>query len=594
MYSNKENVNLLTALLVAHDIRHAVVCPGSRNAPIVHNLNECPAIKCYPVTDERSAGFYAIGMMQALDEPVVVCVTSGTALLNLMPAVAEAWYQHLPLIVVSADRPPQWIDQLDGQTLPQPGALAPFIRRTVSLPENSQWYCQRLVNEALLDATADDRRPVHINVPITEPLFIFDVPELPRVRRIIRTSPTRDYDCLHTELIDGLRSAQRPMIVFGQTNPHDFEGNDVDFLFSHVIVLHESLSTFPNVSHFDEVLYNEEQKAKSEEQGMGSEERLLPPDFIIYVGGTIVSKRLRHFLRRATEAQTWRISQSGDVEDTFQNLHGLIVGDPESVLQSLSHKISHCKLPSMNYRRQWLAALTEAGRHAEDYQPEYSQMAAVKLFEEKISALNPQQSPFAVHYANSTAIRLANIYASHHVWCNRGVNGIEGSLSAAAGFSVAVTTHHPSPATHHPSPITYHPSPTTTFCIIGDLSFFYDQNALWNQNLQHSASNGAMHGHLRILLLNNGCGGIFHHLSGLEQSTARDGLVAGAHNTNAEGICRQNNVTYLKAENMEQLQQQMSTFFSIASDGPVLLEVFTDATEDTRIFKDYYKSGQMS
>ena len=103
-----------------------------------------------------------------------------------------------------------------------------------------------------------------------------------------------------------------------------------------------------------------------------------------------------------------------------------------------------------------------------------------------------------------------------------------------------------------------------------------------------------MHGHLRILLLNNGCGGIFHHLSGLEQSTARDGLVAGAHNTNAEGICRQNNVTYLKAENMEQLQQQMSTFFSIASDGPVLLEVFTDATEDTRIFKDYYKSGQMS
>ena len=109
MYSNKQNVNQLTALLVAHGIHHAVVCPGSRNAPIVHNLNECPDITCYPVTDERSAGFYALGMMQALDEPVVVCVTSGTALLNLAPAVAEAWYQHQPLIVISADRPAEWI-----------------------------------------------------------------------------------------------------------------------------------------------------------------------------------------------------------------------------------------------------------------------------------------------------------------------------------------------------------------------------------------------------------------------------------------------------------------------------------------------------
>ena len=132
MYSNKQNVNILTALLISHGVRHAIVCPGSRNAPIVHNLNECPDIQCYPVTDERSAGFYALGMAQALNAPVAVCVTSGTALLNLMPAVAEAYYQHQPLIVISADRPQEWIDQLDGQTLPQPGALGRFVRKTVS------------------------------------------------------------------------------------------------------------------------------------------------------------------------------------------------------------------------------------------------------------------------------------------------------------------------------------------------------------------------------------------------------------------------------------------------------------------------------
>lgn len=552
MYSNKQNVNQLTALLVAHGVRHAVVCPGSRNAPIVHNLNEHPDITCYPVTDERSAGFYALGMMQALDEPVVVCVTSGTALLNLAPAVAEAYYQHQPLIVVSGDRPPQWIDQLDSQTLPQPDALGRFVRRAVSLPEADEWYCNRLINEALLDALADDARPVHINVPITEPLFTFDVPELPVVRRIVRTRPTSDYDCLPPGLVEGLAEARRPMVVFGQTNPHHFEGCDVDFLFSHVIVLHEALSKFPSVSHFDEVLYREERKAKGEDG-------ILPPDFIIYVGDTVVSKRLRRFLRLATDAVTWRISHSGDVEDTFQNLRGIVVGDAEFVLQSLSHKLSHCQLRGTAYRRQWLMALTSAAQCATAYQPAYSQMAAVKYFEQQL--LITHNSPFTVHYANSTAIRLANIFARHHVWCNRGVNGIEGSLSTAAGFSCVVDEQ-------------------KVFCVIGDLSFFYDQNALWNQNIR---------GNFRILLLNNGKGGIFNMLPGLDQSPARDRFIAAAHTTSAEGFCRQNGVVYLKAENMEELQQGIDTLFNIKADRPVLLEVVTAAADDERIFRAYYE-----
>ena len=547
MYSNKQHINQLTALLVAHGIRHAVVCPGSRNAPIVHNFNACPDITCHPVTDERSAGFYALGMAQALHEPVVVCVTSGTALLNVMPAVAEAWYQHQPLVVVSADRPQAWIDQLDGQTLPQPDALGRFVRRAVSLPEDDAWHCNRLINEALLDAVADDARPVHINVPISEPLFTFDQPQLPAVRQIIRTSPIRDYECLHHELLDGLVAAKRPMIVFGQANPHNFEGTGVDFLFSHVIVLHEALSPFPSISHFDEVLH------------AGGIET---PDFIIHVGDTIVSKRLRHFLRRATDAVTWRLTPSGDVEDTFQNLRGIVVGDPEFILQSLNYKLSRSKFNGMAYRRQWLHALGQASSHAESYQPAYSQMAAVRYFEQQFTARYTDTSSAAVHYANSTAIRLANIYACHHVWCNRGVNGIEGSLSTAAGFSVVTAGR--------------------VFCVIGDLSFFYDQNALWNQNLR---------GNLRILLLNNGKGGIFNMLHGLEQSPARDNYVAASHQTTAEGICRQNDVYYQQATTMEQMQQAIDLLLTENFSRPMLVEVVTDAAEDERIFKDYYANA---
>ena len=575
MYSNKENVNILTALLVAHGIKHAVVCPGSRNAPIVHNLNECPDITCYPVTDERSAGFFALGIAQATDEPVVVCVTSGTALLNLAPAVAEAHYQHQSLIVVSADRPAEWIGQLDGQTLSQPGALAPWVCKTVNLPEVSSgelstlssqfsvlhsklpkaWYCNRLVNEALIEATSDRHPCVHINVPISEPLFDFSVAQLPEERVIRRYSPAVDYDCLPQPFIDDFLQARRPLIVFGQLSPRRFRYEGVDQLFSHVIVLREALAPFTSVSHFDSVL----------ERGMVSGDGcLLPPDFILYVGDAIVSKRLKHFLRQATDARCWRISLTGDVEDTFQNLRGIVVGDAEFVLQSLNNKMDKykCAHPAerVNFRRQWLRLLKETKEQAEAEQLPWGEAAAVQLFEQQLnvmftphpSPLTLHQTPFAVHYANSTPIRLANRYAhGHPVWCNRGVNGIEGTLSTAAGFSVALAS-----LTNHFSPF--------TFCVIGDLSFFYDQNALWNQNIG---------GNLRILLLNNGHGAIFDQLPGLSESPVSHTFVAGQHQATAEGICRQNHVEYMKATNMDELHQGIDRLLREDSSRPVLLEV---------------------
>ena len=217
MYSNKENINLLTSLLVAKGITDAVVCPGSRNAPIVHNLNEAEQITCHPVTDERSAGFYAVGLAQATWRPVVVCVTSGSALLNVAPAVAEAFYQHVPLIVVSADRPQQWIGQLDGQTLPQQGAFGPMVRRSVQLPEphdeEERWLCARLINEALHLATCKGCAPVHINVPVTEPLFLFDEEKLPE------TTPFKAHTLPTTFNVDTFKTfaqAKRPMVVLGQ------------------------------------------------------------------------------------------------------------------------------------------------------------------------------------------------------------------------------------------------------------------------------------------------------------------------------------------------------------------------------------------
>ena len=544
-YCQKENVNQLTALLVAHGISHAVVCPGSRNAPIVHNLNECPDIKCYPVTDERSAGFFALGIAQAVDEPVVVCVTSGSALLNVAPAVAEAHYQHQSLVVVSADRPQAWIDQLDGQTLRQPGALSPWTARSVSLPEpaddTSRWYCNRLINEALLDAWQEHRPCVHINVPISEPLFQFTQPELPRERVIRRFAPAVSYDCLPTALVDGFVQAERPMLVVGQMSPHRLTHDVGDQLFNHVIVMHEALSPYTSISLFDRVLAGDEVPE--------------PPDFILYVGGELVSKRLKHYLRQAREAQVWRVSETGQVEDTFQNLTGIVVGDAEAVMHAMGDKLPHRKVRGMNYRRQWLHLLREAQQRLADSQPATLEEMAVSTLERQLlpafrTFSNHESLPSAtvhppvVHYANSTAVRLANVYAAHHVWCNRGVNGIEGSLSTAAGHSLVVKE--------------------LVVCVIGDLSFFYDQNALWQQQIG---------GNLRILLLNNGGGAIFQGLPGLARSAAFPSLVAGSHSTSAEGICRQCQIEYQRVSAPEQIAGAVSWLTTPATQRPRLLEV---------------------
>ncbi len=554
MYSNKENVNILTSLLVAHRVRHAVVCPGSRNAPIVHNLNECPDVECHAVTDERSAGFYALGMALALESPVAVCVTSGTALLNLAPAVAEACYRHVPLVVISADRPQRWIDQLDGQTLPQPDALGCFVRSSVSLPEiadgssdaeEQRWHCNRLVNEALLDMRFRDPAPVHINVPISEPLFCFSVEALPQERKIVRRFSYGDDFGVEEVMVRSFLNARKPMIVIGQTRSdfvYDEDWREVmTTLSEHFVVLAERLCNYStDTVHFDEVLFR-----------VGDDARY-QPDAVVYVGDTLVSKRLKQFLRKTEGLNVYRLSADGSVKDTFLHLAEITVCHPEHALAMIA-SLAEQSAADPSFRAVWKQSLGLADAHAGEYEAPYSQMAAVKCFERYFNG-------GFVHYANSSAIRLANIYSGHFVYCNRGVNGIEGSLSTAAGFSAVKAER--------------------VYCVIGDLSFFYDQNALWNQNLR---------GNLRILLLNNGKGGIFNMLRGLEQSPARDRMVAGQHHTTAEGICMQNNVDYLKASNMDEMEQGIRTLVQAESTRPMLLEVFTDAEQDEQTLRRYYR-----
>lgn len=564
MFSDKRNINILTSLLIAHGVKRAVVCPGSRNAPIVNNLNECDRISCYPVTDERSAGFYALGMSLADNSPVAVCVTSGTALLNLAPAVAEASYRHHGLIVISADRPKEWIEQLDGQTLPQVNAFGRLVGKCVTLPEPSTddecWYCNRLVNEALISVKSNGRMSVHINVPISEPLFNFPEKTLPKERVIQSVTSVIDADTFRQIVLYRLSVSERPVVVAGQLNNWSLEvDRKLKALSSRVVLLAEPLSS-GDASLFDLALL------------AVAEDKRFKPDFILYVGDTLVSKRLKIFLRGVEDVETWAVSSDGEIHDTFKHLAGVVCGETSKAVDILyanivkdeNNETSKFNTSSAykGYVDLWNGVLKSVRNKVDEYLPEYSQMAAVREFE--LSLINVEYK-FQVHYANSTSVRLANIYSRHHVWCNRGVNGIEGSLSTAAGHSVVTDD--------------------MVFCVIGDLSFFYDQNALWNTSLK---------GNLRVILLNNGCGGIFYGLKGLKDSGACDRLVAAQHNTSAKGICVQNDVDYFSAHNTDELSAGLAKIMKPETSRPMLLEVFTDKDTDelvmNRLIRNIIKS----
>ena len=552
MYSDKKSILQLAALLKAHGVQKIVLCPGSRNAAIVHTFANIENFTCYSITDERSAGFFAIGLSLQGGGPAAVCCTSGSALLNLHPAVAEAYYQQIPLIVISADRPAAWIGQMDGQTLPQPNVFGSLVKMSVNLPEvqteEDEWHCNRLINEAILETTHHGKGPVHINVPISEPIYRFTAKELPEVRVITRYQGLNVYDRDYKELIEKLNSYQKRMVVVGQmTLIYQFDKKFIKPLSKNFTWLTEHLSnqTIPAlpIKNFDVAI-----------SGMDEErQKQMTPDLLITYGGHIISKQLKKYLRNHKPKEHWHITPDGKVSDLFGCLTTVIEMDPFEFLEKIAFMLDG---KPTNYPMMWE---NWCKIHPAPELP-YSQISVTG---DLIKAL---PTPCALHLANSSTVRYAQLFPLSNdveVCCNRGVNGIEGSLSAALGYAVA--------------------SDKLNFLIIGDLSFFYDMNALWCTHF---------HNNLRILLLNNEGGEIFQTLPGMEKSggTSRKFIVA-EHQTSARGWAEERGFHYIKVKDSEEWQEALKLFTSAEQHPqPILLEVWTNKDEDTQLLREYYKS----
>lgn len=549
VYSDKENINILTSLLVSYGVRHIVVCPGSRNAPLVHNFDVSPDITTHAVTDERSAAFFALGLRLRLRQPVAVCVTSGSALLNTMPGAAEATYQHEGIIIISADRPQAWIGQLDGQTMPQHGALGTFASPSVSLPEphndTERWLCRRLICEAMIANTCPPFPSVHINVPVSEPLFGFSTPCLPEIPPV-GIADLDDQNGRET-LRRILKGKRRLMVISGQTYDDSAAGLLMDKASGCVFVA-EWLSPYGRVRHIDEILRTT----------CAEELDNMRPDCIVYIGGHTVSKRLRHYIR-SLDSRTMFITVSDDgmLHDVSQHTTLVVKATAGDFMRMICNG-TICPDADMDFVRRWHDMDNMAARRISASCPPYSQMLAIRRLEENID-----NSKDIVCYANSLSVRAGMMYASAYRYCNRGLNGIEGTLSMAAGMAAGAKEEGMTAGNMTAA--------QNVYCVIGDLSFFYDSNALWIQELS---------GNLRIMLINNQRGAIFGMLPGLDRSPAHKPLIAAGHNATAEGICSQYGMEYYRATDTPSLEEGIRLLTSGVHDRPVVLEVLTDADTD--------------
>lgn len=551
MYSSKRNVLQLLSLLKAHNISHFVVSPGSRHIPIVISMESDPFFKLYSVVDERSASFFAVGLMQRFKEPVGIICTSGTASANYCSAINECLYQELPLLVLTADREECLRDQHEDQMIRQSTMFKPVAKFVANLPmvksDNDVWYNNRLINEALLELTHRGCGPVQVNIPIPDHLDNFDTPELPKERKIVRNNLA---DTNWDDVAQKLRN-KRVMIICGEGFTLTKEQSEILDNFCNtfdVAVLSDKMSN----CHVQNSIENAFAVLRAVNE---IDVNNLVPEIVISIRSNYsFNPESKSFFKRATDCriENWYVHPSGKVVDPFHKLTNIFEMD-EFTFCKYATEANTSVIAEQYYAETWKVMSDSI----DEPKVEYGHINAVGKFIEKI----PNGS--ILHLANSNSVRIAQLYdinPSVEIHCNRGTDGIDGSMSAAVGYACETDR--------------------LNFLMIGDLSFFYDMNALWNRHLSKN---------MRIFLDNNGGGAIMHMPDRPEFAmNCLPNFISAKHNASAKAWAEDRGFKYVCAHNSDEIEKGVKILTNPNIEGPVLLEVFSDLFEDTAIFKGYY------
>lgn len=537
----------LIEICKAKDLFDIVISPGSRNAPLTIGFSSNPEFNCYSIVDERCAAFFALGIAQQTQKPVVLVCTSGSALLNYYPAIAEAFYSQIPLVVISADRPKNKIDIGDGQTIRQENVFANHILFNANLQEDASEENDVKINEAINIAVAQ-KGPVHINAPFEEPLYemVSELSVKPLIVDFQKEEPLLPN-------LDGFvnlwNSAKKKLVLIGVNNPNRIDTAIVNQLAEDpsVVIMTEVTSNIhhPNfISNIDTIItpFTEE------------DFKAFQPEILISIGGMVVSKRIKAFLRKYKPDQHWHIDPFR-AYDTFGCLTQHFEVTPNLFFTEFLPKT---KTIESDYNQKSLAIKVFRKDKHNDYLKAIP-FSDMKVFE-RILPMLPENSQLQI--SNSSPIRyvqLFDIHSSIEVYCNRGTSGIDGSTTTAIGAALA--------------------SGKPTIMITGDVSFFYDSNALWNNYIPKN---------FKIILINNNGGGIFRILPGHQETPVFNTFFETAHTLTAEHLAKMYGFDYFKSNSEEGLLSEMNTF--LAADNPSIIEVFTPTKVNNQVLLNYFKN----
>ena len=534
-------------IFLAKGITNIIISPGSRNAPLTIGFASNPAFQCYSIADERSAGFFALGIAQQTQKPVALVCTSGSALLNYYPAFAEAFYSQIPLVVLSADRPQNKIDIGDGQTIRQENVFANHSLFNANLVEVASRENDLKINEAL-DIAFVNKGPVHINAPFEEPLYE-TVSELDVQSYIsalkVDTAKVEDL----TPFAAIWNKSSKKMILVGVNDPNAIDTATINFLANEesVTVWTETTSNLHHpsfITNIDTII------TPFTDEDLESYQ----PEILITFGGMVVSKRIKAFLRKYKPKHHWHID-SLRAYDTFGALTQHFEMDPQLFFDQF---IPLTKAVESDYSQQ-LIEIKSARKLKHDAYLASVPFSDFTVFEKIIPRI-PNHSQLQI--GNSSAIRYAQLIpidASIEVYCNRGTSGIDGCTSTAIGAAVA------------------NGKPTTF--ITGDIGFLYDTNALWNNYIPKN---------FKIILINNGGGGIFRILPGHEETPVFNTFFETSHCHTAEHLAKMYGFNYTIASDETTLEQALDGFYS-NNDQPQLLEIFTPTRKNDSILLNYFK-----
>lgn len=584
MYTKIKNVQILVSLLKQHGIRHLVLSAGTRHVPLAHSVENDDFFHCYSVVDERSAGYFALGLAKELGEPVAIACTSSTATCNYVPPIAEAFYQKVPLLVLTGDRDPYLLDQLEDQMINQVDMYRNFCKKCVTLPivetQKDVWYCQRLVNEAILELDHHGAGPVQINFPINqsiEDIADASVPELPAYNKIERCELGRNA-ALWRERTEKLKQAKGVLVVCGSALPASQSLKDAVDAFAqryNCVVATEQLSNLHCASAMDTYLTCEAITAGLLEK-MGA-------DIVIFFGGNFISRMKVQLRAIKNSFESWIINDDGAVMDPFQNLTTVFEcrpaeffsyfaqanesGSNDNVMRNrfaamrekivvpdpweLAQKVNMLTIGDAKFKK--LPEPEEKDLIPPDYLSAFLAMYA-------LTKQIPQNSLLHLSILNSTRItQMFELDPSVTVFSNIGTDGIDGSMSTFLGQ-----------ARVHPD--------RQCFLIIGDLSFFYDMNSLSIRDIGPN---------VHILLVNNGGGAEFYFSMGPSRLPNIDLHISAAHHNSAREWIQSTHFRYLTASNAQEYAEALPAFTAEGEDRPVVMEIFTDKEKDIQILKGF-------